>query len=367
MKNYDIRKIAEKFCIPGSYTGGAPYGCGHINDTYAVCFCGTDGASVRYILQRINTEIFNADELMENICLVTAFLKKKIAAEGGDPERETLTIVMTRSGMTFHKEPDGSCWRVYTFVENTETYQSVTSPDVFSNAGAAFGHFQKQLADFNAGLLHESIKDFHNTEKRYADFERSVSRASDERLKISHSEIDFVHSHKSQCGIVVSDLKSGRLPLRVTHNDTKLNNILIDSGTGRGICIIDLDTVMAGSLLYDFGDSNRFGSNTAAEDETDLSKVSFDLGLFSAYTKGFLSEARGSITPRECELLPFSCLLMTLECGIRFLADYLDGDIYFKISHPTHNLERARNQFALISDIEKKMPEMIAIVSDLRA
>ena len=363
---YDISEIVKHFDIDGEYIYSESYGCGHINDTYAVYFKRNDKPPVRYIVQRINTEIFNEEKLMHNIVLVTDFLKERIAAEGGDPFKNTLTILKTKDGKSFYKTSEGSCFRVYLFIEDTVTYQSASTKVVLENAGKAFGHFQKQLADFDASKLYEVIKDFHNTKKRFEDLLKSIEKDSENRAKSAQKEIEFVLKRENYCDEIISKLGSNDIPLRVTHNDTKLNNILMDPITGEGICIIDLDTVMPGSLLYDFGDSNRFGANTALEDETDLSKVSFSIDMFTAYTKGFLSEVSDTITECEANLLPFSCILMTFEVGIRFLTDYLEGDTYFKVTHPLHNLERAKNQFKLVEDIECKLDEMKNIVSNLR-
>lgn len=358
----DVSQIAANFRLDGDFIYSEVYGCGHINDTYAVYFKRDNEAPLRYILQRINTSIFDADSLMKNIRLVTDYLKKKIVEEGGDPDRNTLTIIPTKDGREYYRDDDGGCWRIYKFIEDTITYQSAADEVVSFNAGAAFGHFQKQLADFDAGTLSEVIPNFHNTTMRFEALKKSIDADVKNRAESAKEAIAFALEREKYCDVVTSKLGGTDIPLRVTHNDTKLNNILMDPETGKSVCIIDLDTVMPGSLLYDFGDSNRFGANTALEDETDLSKVTFSLPIFKAFTQGFLSEAGDSLTSEEKELLPFSCILMTYECGIRFLADYLDGDVYFKTSHDTHNLERARNQFKLIEDMESKLEEMKKIV-----
>lgn len=363
---YEISEIVKHFNIEGEYIYSENYGCGHINDTYAVYFKRESQPPLRYIVQRINTEIFDEKKLMHNVTLVTDYLKERITAEGGNPERNTLSIVKTNDGRSYFEAEDGSCWRVYIFIENTVTYQSAVNEKVFENSGRAFGHFQRQLSDFDASKLYEVITDFHNTRKRFEDFKSAVKADIKGRTAEAKSEIGFAMDREKYCDEIISKLGSKEIPLRVTHNDTKLNNILIDPVTGEGICIIDLDTVMPGSLLYDFGDSNRFGANTALEDETDLSKVSFSMDMFRAYTKGFISEVSDTLTDTEAELLPFSCILMTFEVGIRFLTDYLEGDTYFKTTHAEHNLERARNQFHLVKDMESKLDEMQAIVSDLR-
>ncbi len=358
----DIESIISNFDIDGEIIHSEPYGCGHINDTYAVYFERETKPPIRYILQRINSEICDAKELMENICLVTDYLKERIVAEGGNPFTGTLTIVRTKDNKPYFYDGNGNYFRVYIFIENTVSYQSAATEVVLENAGKAFGHFQKLLFDFDAGKLHEVIPDFHNTVKRFDALKESIEKGIPDRVESAKKEIDFALNREKYCNIIVSRLGKD-VPVRVTHNDTKLNNILMNPDTGESVCIIDLDTIMPGSLLYDFGDSIRFGANTALEDETDLSKVNFSMEMFKAYTKGFMSEMGQYMTDAEKELIPLSCILMTYEVGIRFLADYLVGDTYFKTTHETHNLERARNQFKLISDMEEKIDEMKAEVA----
>ncbi len=362
----EISSVVKHFAAEGEFIYGEAYGCGHINDTYAVYFKREDRSPVRYILQRINTAIFDAEELMKNIKLVTDFLKKKIENEGGDPERNTLSIIPTKEGALYYRDKEGNCFRMYLFIEDTITYQSAANVTVSKNAGRAFGHFQKQLSDFDAKKLKETIKNFHDTGVRFKALQNAVNKDACGRVKLAKEEIKFAFDREGYCNKVTSLLGTDKIPYRVTHNDTKLNNILMDPKTGEGVCIIDLDTVMPGSLLYDFGDSNRFGSNNATEDETDLSKVTFNLDMFKAYTEGFMEEAKDTLTDTETELLAFSCILMTFEVGIRFLADYLEGDVYFKTTHETHNLERARNQFKLIEDMESKLDEMNEIIKKIR-
>ena len=354
---YDIKQILSQFNID---VDAQLYGEGHINTTYLA-----EIAPDKYILQKINTNIFtDPDGLMKNIAEVTSFLRKSIIANGGDPNRETLNLIKTKDGKDYYKTEDGSCFRLYTYVENTVTYQTVEKKEQFYNAAKAFGKFQRQLADFPADTLTETIKDFHNTRKRFADFKAAVAEDKMGRKASVQKEIDFVLARENDCGIVVDALNSGELPVRVTHNDTKLNNVLFDADTDEAICVIDLDTVMPGSLLYDYGDSIRFGASSGAEDEPDLNKIWCDMELFRAYTKGYLEAIGDSITEKEIELLPFSAKLMTYECGMRFLTDYLNGDTYFKIHRPNHNLDRARTQFKLVADMEKKMDEMKKIVKE---
>lgn len=334
-----------------------PYGNGHINDTYIA------QSDPKHILQRINSEVFkNPEQVMDNILGVTEHLRKKIEIAGGDPDRETLNVVKTRDGNNCYKADDNNYFRMYKFIENAVSYDSVENPAQLFEAARAFGRFQNMLADYPADKLYETIPNFHNTKKRYADFEEAVLKDAFGRASEVTKEIEFVKARKSDCDPVVDAIADGSVPLRVTHNDTKLNNVMLDADSGEGVCVIDLDTVMPGSLLYDYGDALRFGASSGAEDEQDLDKIWFDLDLFEAFTKGFLSEVGSSLTEREKELLPFSAKLMTLECGMRFLGDYLNGDTYFKIHREKHNLDRARTQFKLVADMEEKMADMQKIV-----
>ncbi len=356
--SFDIGSVINHFNIEGEMIYSEPFGCGHINDTYAVYFRRENRPPVRYILQRINSEIFDVEKLMHNICLVTDYLKERIAADGGNPYENTLTIVKTTDGASYYEDPGHNCFRVYNFIENTVSYQRAATAEVLENAGRAFGHFQKLLFDFDASKLYEIIPDFHNTRKRYEAFEEALKKGMPERIGEASAGIEFIKDREKYCDEVTAALKRGDIPLRVTHNDTKLNNILMNPDTNESVCIIDLDTIMPGSLLYDFGDSIRFGANTALEDETDLSKVNFSMEMFEAYMRGFVGEMGSYMTDTEKELLPFSCILLTYECGMRFLTDYLLGDTYFKVTHETHNLERAVNQFKLVGDMEERLDDM---------
>lgn len=359
-----IREMVEtQFALPGQIVSVASFGNGHINDTFLVECTLEEGKKRRYILQRMNGDIFkNAEELMENIVNVTGFLKKKIVAAGGDPLRETLTVIPTKDQKNYLRNEDGSCFRLYVCIEDASCLDAVESPEDFYNSAVAFGNFQRLLADYPAATLHETIPDFHNTVSRFADFQKAVEEDVCGRRKGVEAEIQFVLEREADCHVICDALAKGEIPLRVTHNDTKLNNIMLDNQTGKGICVIDLDTVMPGSALYDFGDSIRFGASTGAEDERDLELISCDLELFEIYTKGFIEGCGGSLTETEIRLLPMGAKLMTLECGMRFLADHLQNDIYFKIHRPNHNLDRARTQFKLVADMEKKWEQMKAIV-----
>ncbi len=353
----------------GAFDFGAPvvgairYGCGHINDTFVVHTQPEDRCCRRFILQRMSSAAFKRpDQLMENIIGVTEFLGREIEKHNGDRSREAMEVVRPKSGQDYYTDSQGGAWRVYPFVEGTVCHQAADTPELFAASGRAFGRFQRLLADYPAGTLYETIPRFHDTEDRLAKFKAAAAADKLGRAKDCQPEIDFVLAREADCSVALNAMREGRLPLRVTHNDTKLNNVLMDDKTGEGMCIIDLDTVMPGLVLYDFGDSIRFGANHSAEDETDLSKVNLDVELFSAYTAAFLEGTGGSLTNDEIAMLPWGAKLMTLECGIRFLTDYLEGDTYFHISRERQNLDRCRTQFKLVSDMEERWPELEAIV-----
>lgn len=345
------KDVAEQFNLQGKVINIEPYGEGHINLTLLVT---TD--EKRYIMQKMNTRVFNDPiNLMKSICAVTEHLKARGI--------ETLQVIPTKNGQPFLQ--GGECYRVYDFIENTVTYQTVTDKEVFKNSGKAFGEFQNYLSEFDASMLTETIKDFHNTPKRYENFEKALKENVCDRAKECAKEIEFVLERRDTLDKVVKGLADGSIPLRVTHNDTKLNNILMDAETGEARAVIDLDTIMPGSMLYDFGDSIRFGASTAAEDEKDLTKVHFDIELFKAYAKGYCEAVKDSITEAEKKLLGYGAYLMTIECGMRFLTDYLSGDTYFATKYAEHNLVRCRTQFALAKEMEEQMPKMDKIVSKI--
>lgn len=363
---FPLEEIIKNFNIDGEYIGYYLSNDGHINNTFVLEFDDGLGKIKSYLLQLINTNVFkNPDELMENIVGVTEYLRKIVVDNGGDPERECLNVYFTFDGKPYYRDADGNCWRCYNFITGAHSCQSIDDPETFANAARAFGKFQCLLADYPSETLHETIPNFHNTLSRFADFEKAVSDNIAGRADSVRDEIDFVLARRDDAGVLVKLLEKGKLPLRVTHNDTKLNNVMFDNETDEGICVIDLDTVMPGLSLYDFGDSIRFGANTAAEDEKDLSKVSLSLPLYREYTAGYLSTAGQSLTPTEVEYLPFSAKLMTFECGMRFLTDYLNGDTYFRIAYNDHNLDRCRTQFRLVEDMERKMEDMKAITQEI--
>ncbi len=351
----DILAVAAKFKLASNPVSFSECTHGHINGTY---FIDTEGGE-RYVLQKINTSIFrDPDGLMRNILGVTEHIRSKLAAEGGDVERGTLRFIVTVDGRAYYTDDDGSAWRAYVYVGGVESYQSASSPEIFAEVGRAFGHFQMQLADYDASTLCETIPNFHNTPSRYADFEASLARNESGRAANAADAIEFAKAHREVCSYITDRIESGKLPLRVTHNDTKLNNILIDRASGKPLCVIDLDTVMPGSVLFDFGDAIRFGASSAAEDERDLDSVFMREDMFEAFARGFVEGLEGSLEADEIAELPMGALIITLETGLRFLADYIDGDKYFRTHYPEQNLDRARNQFKLVADMEAKMPAM---------
>lgn len=352
------KEAAAAYPFGGDVLSITPYGGGHINDTFLAHCTGGD-----YVLQRINSYVFNhPDEIMENIIGVTHFIADKLSAHGDDPTRGTLTVVKTNDGADYYVDSDGEYWRATLNIGNTTAFESADSPAMLEKSGAAFGSFQSMLSDYPADTLHETIPHFHDTPARYDQLEEAIRADKMGRLSDVAPEIEFVHARKADCAELMNLLEKGELPLKVTHNDTKMSNVLIDNTTGDAVCVIDLDTVMPGLTAFDFGDSIRAGASTAAEDEVDLSKVHFSLELFKAYTEGFLSTAGEALTETEIRTLPVGAKLMTLEVGMRFLADYLNGDVYFKTKYPQHNLDRARNQFHLVAEMEEKWDGMMTIV-----
>lgn len=343
--------IAGQFLIDGCVISIEPYGDGHINSTFLIAT-----EHKKYILQKINTNVFKKpDDVMSNIFYVTNHLMSK--------NEETLNFKKTKDGKMMLCTNDG-CYRLYEYIDNVVSYAMARDTTIFENVGQAFGHFQNVLADFDASLLFETIAHFHDTPDRYKNFENAVNKNVADRLKLCENEVKFVKDRKDTYDKIVKGIESGSIPLRVTHNDTKLNNILVDPVTKKARAVIDLDTVMPGSMLYDFGDSIRFGASTAAEDEQNLDLVHFDIELYRAFSKGFCTELKGSMTDMEKELLPYSAYLMTMEVGMRFLTDFLEGDIYFLTKYPEHNLHRCRTQFKLAYEMENVMDEMKAITNE---
>lgn len=353
----------ENFEFEGTYEESCAWGNGHINDTFMLVFEKQDGGRRRYILQRMNKNIFSKPvELMENIVGVTSYLRKIIMEQGGDLDRETLNVIRTKEGKPYYVDSRGEYWRAYIFIEDAVSYDQVEQPSDFYESAVAFGNFQRLLADYPAETLHETIKGFHDTKARFQVFRKAVEEDVCGRARSVKPEIDFILAREEAAGYFGSLMEKGELVIRVTHNDTKLNNIMIDSRTRKGICVIDLDTVMPGLAMHDFGDSIRFGASTALEDEKDLDRVWCDMELFETYTRGFIEGCGGKLTRREIELLPMGAKIMTFECGMRFLTDYLQGDTYFKIHREHHNLDRCRTQLKLVADMETKWNRMNEIV-----
>lgn len=360
LTNEQLLNALSHYGIPEKEVGNIrPYGNGHINETYLVTTAGGD----RLVLQKINTHVFKDPQgLMQNMEAVCRHMEKSLR-EAGDTVQKPVTLLSTKdgTGTTCYIDGDGNAFKLMECIEGVSIEETPT-PALLRRAAAAFGQFQRYLAGFPAETLHETIPFFHDTRRRFANLRAAIEADRAGRVGEVAAEIAQAEHFEKYIGAIVDGLADGSVPTRVTHNDTKINNLLFNEA-GQCVAVIDLDTVMPGSMLYDFGDALRSGGSSAAEDETDLSRVYFREDLFEAFAAGFLGSVGGSITARERELLPLSVLLMTYECGIRFLTDYLDGDVYFRIHHPGHNLERARNQFALCFDIEKKLPALAAIVA----
>jgi len=356
--------VAAEFAFGGRVVSAAPYGSGHINDTFLTPV-ETAAGPRRFILQRINHQVFRQpDLLMENVERVCAHAQSQLRAAGEpDAHRRALRLIPTRGRKAWQVDPAGNRWRCYDFIEGATGHDVVRTPAQAEAAAKAFGAFQALLANLPGERLHETIPDFHHTPARFARFQAAVAKDGHGRAAAAGPEIAFALARAHEVGVVVEDLRTGALPERVTHNDTKLNNVLLDDITQEGICVIDLDTVMPGSALYDFGDLVRTSTSPAAEDETDLSLVRMQLPMFEALVRGYLASARGFLTPREKALLPFAGKLITFEIGLRFLTDWLEGDTYFGIKRPGHNLDRCRAQFALVASIETQFPAMREIVA----
>ena len=358
MAKVSAHYIAKKFNFHGYLTLVEQYGSGHINDTYLVeC-----NEKPRYILQRLNNNVFkDIPALMENVFNVTSSLRKKIEEAGGNPLRECLIPVLTLEEKPYYLDENGDYWRAFVFVEEAISYQTIDTPRQFYSSARAFGKFQNMLRDYPAATLHETIPNFHNTAVRFEALEKAIAENVAGRADEVTDEIAFALARKADTSVLVDKIAEGKLPLRVSHNDTKSNNVMLDAATRTALCVIDLDTIMPGFSVTDFGDAIRFGASTAAEDEKDLSKVSMDIDMFAAYVKGFMDGCDGGLGDDEIMLLPEGAKMMTIECGMRFLTDYLEGDTYFKTAYLEHNLVRARTQFKLVADMEAKWDEMKAI------
>jgi aminoglycoside phosphotransferase (APT) family kinase protein len=360
---HDIRAVSARFQIYGDFAEAAPYGSGHINDTYAAVY-RQSGAPVRYIHQRINERVFHDPiRLMENVARVTAHARLKLAQNGdADATRRALSLVPSRDGEPYVVDDLGNVWRTYLFIEGARTYDVIETREQAYAAALAFGAYQHLLADLPGGRLHETIPGFHDTRSRFDALQRAVAADTHNRALEAREEIAFVQARERDVDHLLARLERGELPERVTHNDTKLNNVMIDNETREGLCVIDLDTTMPGLAPYDFGDLVRTATSASAEDERDLSLVQVRLEMFEALVDGYLSRAAAFLTPAERSELAFAGTLITLETGIRFLTDHLQGDTYFKVKRPGHNLDRARAQFALVRSLEARMDEMAGYV-----
>ncbi len=363
---YRIKKISESFDILGDFVSSAAYGTGHINDTFRVVY-DQGGTEVHYLFQRINHLVFkNPPQLMENIERVTTHITDKIKEQQLDASRRALCLIKNRDGSAYGQDDEGNYWRSYIFIEQAQTYDVLQNDRQAYQAARAFGEFQKELADLPSPRLHETIPYFHHTPKRLEALEAAIRNDSHGRVRNAQREIDFVMARRDETARLIELNAAGDIPERVTHNDTKLNNVMLDDQTGEGICVIDLDTVMPGLVHYDFGDMVRTGTSPAAEDERDLSKVHMRFNMFEALLRGYISSAGKFLMPAELEYLPFSGKLISLEIGMRFLTDYLEGDTYFKIHRDGHNLDRSRTQFKLVESIEQQMEQMMKLLKELR-
>ncbi len=357
-----IKKVLPQFQLPEEFQKITLFNNGHINKTYKVTY-EKDGKDQSYIVQGINSYVFkNPEDVMDNIAEITQFMKQKLEACGGDSERGVLNFLKTDSGKNYYQDENGEYWRVYRFVDHSKTYDVITDTRILYNSGKAFGDFQQMLSDFPMEKLKETIPGFHDTPERLKYFDAMVKKDPLGRAKDAQQEIAFIQSHAEMAERLIRMQRTGELPLRVTHNDTKFNNVLIDTDTDEAICVIDLDTVMPGLCAYDFGDAVRFAASSAAEDEVDLSKVYLDMDYYEAFTKGYMESAGKHLTQNEIETMALGALTITLELASRFLADHIDGDHYFHIHHENHNLERAKNQLKLVADMEAKYPLMCEIV-----
>jgi hypothetical protein len=361
----DLPSVVQAFALLGQYRSGAAYGSGHINDTFVVTM-DQAGTPVRYILQRVNHRVFtNVPALMENIQRVTSHATRR-AAEAGmgeDTSRRALSLVAARDGLPYHRDGEGGWWRCYLFVENARTHDIVNHPGQAAAAARAFGEFQRMLVDLPGKRLNETIPFFHHTRRRFEAFQRALEADPHNRAGQARTEITFALGHEPLVDVLLDLQARGEIPERVTHNDTKFNNVMLDDVTHAGVCVIDLDTVMPGVTLNDFGDMVRSATNSAAEDECDLGRVQARLPIFEAVVEGYLSAARPFLNDAELAHLVVSGQVITFEIGIRFLADYLAGDTYFKIKRPNHNLERAANQFALVRSLEAQRTTMESFVA----
>ena len=361
-----VPQVAAGFAVRGELVTTELFGRGHIHDSYALRY--QDGNSiVRYLLQRVNETVFRRPELvMANIERVTEHVRAHLLASGAaDADRRTLRLIRTHEGKSFHIADDGSYWRLYPFIEGTYVRESVETPAQAEQAGRAYGEFQRLLSDLGGPRLHETIPDFHNTPLRFEALERAIATDPCQRVSKAEAEIDLARRHRQLAGVLLDLHRGGEIPERVVHNDAKLSNVLFDSTTGEALCVVDLDTVMPGLSLYDFGDMVRSMTSRSAEDETDLAKVLLDLPLFEALARGYLQTAGEFLTPAERRHLVTAGKLITLEQGVRFLTDFLEGDVYYRTARPGHNLDRCRTQFKLLKSLERNEAQLNRILAEL--
>jgi hypothetical protein len=362
--NPDLAAISQRFSVAGGFLEAFPFGEGHINDTYLVCLRQSNGEVRKVILQRINHAVFpNPEAVMHNIERVSVHLQQKVRLAGKNPQRHTIRLVQASDGRSFYRTETGDIWRMMDFIEGAQTYQRSRNPQHYYNAAKAFAEFLRALRDLPVGELLVTIPDFHHTPKRFQAFLKAIERDPANRARNVKPEIEFIMAREGEMGVLVDLVDQGAMPERVTHNDTKLDNVMIDNHSGEGICVIDLDTVMPGLVVFDFGDAVRSGANQAAEDATDVSRVTFDLVIFEHLAQGFLDATRDWLMPVEIEHLAFGARLITLEQGMRFLTDFLNGDTYYKTLWPEHNLARTQTQLKLVTEMEtnaRRMEEIVA-------
>ena len=363
--NEDIKDIVKKFCIHGDVINIEQINKGYINSTFRVQTLSVHGHVHQYILQRINTNVFpDADALMSNFELITKHLYSNLRLPGHHARGWAQTLRPTKSGDLYLKDASGA-WRIMTYFDNVYSLDIPDTPEVFYYAGVSFGRFIKAVSTVDINDVKVVIPNFHNTKSRYLDLEKVIEKDPVARVKDVVSEIEFVRARTSLYSKISDALESGKIPTRICHNDCNLNNILFDCDTKLPVAIIDLDTVMPSSPLYDYGDSMRIGTNTAKDDEKDLSKVSCNLALYRMYAKGYIEACGDILTKEELELLPYASLIITAEDGIRFLMDHINGDTYYKINYSGQNLDRCRTQLKLLEDMEKKLPEIKNILQEI--
>ncbi|MCL2521731.1 MAG: aminoglycoside phosphotransferase family protein [Erysipelotrichales bacterium] len=362
-----MQEILSNFNIKGKFISCVNFGLGDINLSYEVIF-NENGTPKKYLLQRINHKVFrNIEGLINNISLVTEYLKNKILEEGGNPTRETLTLIKTKNGQNFYYDEEvKKYFRLYLFIEEAITFEKTDDLAVLKEAGRAISHFVEQLADFDNSQLISVIPNLHNSVRHYENLFDSLKKDNFYRSKLIEQEVAFVKERESELHVIKNLIANQKIPLRVTHNDTKLNNILFESKNKKAICIIDLDTIMPGTVLFDYGDAIRYAASTSLEDEKDLSKVKLDIKKFEAFTEGYLTAGPLVLNQTELDYLVFAAKIVTLECGIRFLTDFLNGDVYFKTSRAQQNLDRARTQFKLVEEMEKHYETLLTIVQKIR-